>query len=197
MVLSKGIGAAGEELNAARDALIQALGRQSAFWGLGKTAGEMYAALYLSPGPVPLEEVARLLRVTKGNVSIAIRQLERLGMVRRTWQKGDRRVYFEAETDFWQIAHNVLAQRQKPEFDFSFKLVDESRRFAEVAPSSPEREFALRRLAALQEFYGVLDGLVRAALSLTPAQLKGVAETALTLLNGGLTGNGTKGADRP
>ncbi len=83
-----------DPLDEARDALIQALGRQSAFWGLGKTAGEMYAVLYLSPGTVSLENLALRLNVTKGNISVAVRQLEQLGMVRRSWQKGDRRVYF-------------------------------------------------------------------------------------------------------
>ena len=112
-----------DKLIQAEEALIRALGRQSAFWGLGKTAGEMYAVLYLSSAPVPLEEVARRLGVTKGNVSIAIRQLEQLGLARRSWEKGDRRVFFVAETDFWKIAHSVLSLRHKPEFDQSFALV--------------------------------------------------------------------------
>src|SRR3990172_1337252 len=101
------------------DLLVNALGRQSAFWGLGRTAGEMYAVLCLASEPVCLEEIARRLGVTKGNISIAIRQLEQLAMVRRSWRRGDRRVFFEAETDFWKIAHSVLGLRQKPEFSES------------------------------------------------------------------------------
>lgn len=165
-----------DKLVLARDALIQALGRQSAFWGLGKTAGEMYAVLYLSSEPLPLEEVARRLQVTKGNVSIAIRQLEQLGMVRRSWQKGDRRVFFEAESDFWKIAHSVLGLRHKPEFDQSFALVEESAHLAEQAEPSPEREQVIERLESLQEFYRLLDSVVEAAMAMSPAQLKAMME---------------------
>lgn len=165
-----------DKLARSRDALIQALGRQSAFWGLGKTAGEMYAVLYLSPEPVSLEEVAQRLKVTKGNVSVAIRQLEQLGMVRRSWQKGDRRVFFEAETDFWKIAHSVLGLRHKPEFDQSFFLVDESIRVAEQAEPSAERDTVLERLKSLQDFYRLLDSLVEVVLAMNPAQLKAAVE---------------------
>jgi len=52
----------------------------------------MYAVLYLSPGPIPMEELAAKLNVTTGNISVAIRQLEHLHLVRRSQQRGDRRV---------------------------------------------------------------------------------------------------------
>src|SRR3990170_5493776 len=138
-----------DKLAQAMDALVTALGRQSGFWGLGKTAGEMYAVLYLSPTAVSLQELAARLGVTKGNISVAIRQLEQLGMVRRSWQTGDRRVFFEAETDFWKIARSVLSLRQKPEFDQSFALVEEGALMAAEAPPSVEKKFVVQRLTAL------------------------------------------------
>ncbi|MDP2660057.1 MAG: MarR family transcriptional regulator [Dehalococcoidia bacterium] len=160
----------------ARETLARALGRQSAFWGLGRTAGEMYAVLYLSLGPVSLEDLARSLGVTKGNVSVAIRQLEQLGMVRRSWNTGDRRVFFEAETDFWKIARSVLGLRQKPEFDQSFALVEEAARLLEQVEPTPERDHARQRLEALREFYGLLDSLVEMALGMAPDALKAMVE---------------------
>lgn len=173
-----------EKLAPAVETLIDALGRQSAFWGLGRTAGEMYAVLLLASEPVSLQEIAQSLQVTKGNISTAIRQLEQLAMVRRSWRRGDRRVFFEAETDFWKIAHSVLARRQKPEFDQSFKLVQDSTRLAEQAAPSPERDAVIGRLRSLQTFYHVLDSLVEAALAMTPEQTKGLAEVFAALKAG-------------
>lgn len=180
-----------DQLAQSRDALIQALGRQSAFWGLGKAAGEMYAVLYLSAEPLSLEEMARRLQVTKGNISVAIRQLEQLGMVRRSRQKGDRRVFFAAETDFWKIAHSVLSLRHKPEFDQSFALVEESAHLAEQAEPSTEKNILMERLKSLQEFYRLLDNVVEAARALGPSQLKAMVEM-VTLLN-----NDQKPLDKP
>jgi DNA-binding transcriptional regulator GbsR (MarR family) len=161
--------------NNPQELLIQALGRQSAFWGLGKTTGEIYAALYLSREPVSLEDLARRLGVTKGNISVLVRSLERLGMVRRAWQKGDRRVYFEAETDLWQVARQVLEQRQKPEFDLSFQLVGQAVEEAGKLTEQPDALFTLERLRSLQDFYRTLDSLVKALLNLEPAQLAALA----------------------
>ncbi|MFZ5641952.1 MAG: GbsR/MarR family transcriptional regulator [Bacillota bacterium] len=165
-----------EKLALSRDALVEALGRQSAFWGLGKTAGEIYAALYLGTEPRSLEEVASSLRVTKGNVSIAVRQLEQMGMVKRSWRTGDRRVFFEAETDFWKISRSFLSLRHKPEFDQSFALLEMSVKLAGEAPNSAEKEEVLKRLNSLQEFYLLLDRVVEAVLSISPEELGKLVE---------------------
>ncbi|MCL2337104.1 MAG: MarR family transcriptional regulator [Firmicutes bacterium] len=161
-----------KKLLQSRELLIQAFGRQSNFWGMGKTAGEIFALLYFNAGPLSLEEVADGLSQTKGNVSVAVRQLEQLGMVHRSWQKGDRRVFFAAETDFMKIVYGVLALRQKQEFAQSFAMVDESLRLAEEASDSPEQRLVLARLAALQEFYTMVDETVQLILSKNPEQLQ-------------------------
>lgn len=170
-----------EQLARSQDAIVQALGRQSAFWGLGKASGEMYAVLYLSPAPLSLEELASRLGVTKGNVSVAIRQLEHLNMVRRSQQKGDRRIFFEAETDFWKIGRSVLSLRHRPEFAESFSLVEEGARLADGAKPSPDKELVTQRLQSLQEFYRLLDDAVEAVLSMSPDHLKKVLEMARLL----------------
>lgn len=176
-----------DKLDRSRELLVQALGRQSSFWGLGKTAGEIYGALYLSPDPLSLEDVAARLGLTKGNISIAVRQLEQLGMVRRSWQKGDRRVFFESEGDFWKIAQLFLGLRHKPEFSQSFAMLEESVRLAAEAGQSAERDKLLERLQSLQEFYRLVDRTVELVLSATPEKIKavmGMISTVFTAIDG-------------
>ena len=158
-----------------RDSLIEALGKQSSFWGLGKTTGEIFAVLYLSRQPVALAEIAGHLKVTKGNVSLAVRNLERLGMVRRSWRKGERKVYFEAETDFWKITRTVLEQRQKPEFDGSFRLVEKSLQAARGLPAPEDAVHLIERLENLSGFYKTIDHAVDAILAFDPGQIKAMA----------------------
>lgn len=159
------------ELAKARQRLIEALGRQSAFWGMGKITGELYAVLYLSEDPLSLGQLADELGVTKGNVSIAIRLLEQMAMVRRSMRPGDRRVFFAAEIDFWAIAQRVLERRQKPEFDESFRLVAEGLERARGAAPSAEQDFFLGRMQRLQGFYSELDQIVAAVLLVGPKRL--------------------------
>lgn len=166
------------DLRVACEQLMEALGRQSGFWGIGKITGEIYAALYLSKEPLSLAELAESLGVTKGNISVAIRTLEQLGMVKRSQRPGDRRVFFEAEPDFWLIAHRVLERRQKPEFDESFRILDESIKQAEDAPPSEDRMFVLQRLHALQNFYNELDQIVATILGLNPRRFSWLVRLA-------------------
>ncbi len=160
-----------DALGVARERLIEALGRQSGFWGLGKITGELYAVLYLSAEPLSLAELAGALGVTKGNVSVAIRLLEQLGMVRRSMRPGDRRVFFEAELDFWAIARRVLERRQKPEFNESFRMLKESISYAGRAQAGPDRDFMMGRMERLQHFYEELDQIVKVILIIGPEQL--------------------------
>lgn len=176
-----------EGLKAGRERLIEALGRQSAFWGLGKVTGQLYAVIYLAGEPLSLGELAGSLGVTKGNVSVAIRLLEQLGMVRRSIRPGDRRVFFEAELDFWLIARRLLERRQKPEFDESLRMVEDSLRCIRKTPAGPERDFILERLETLQGFYKELDQMVETILLIDPSRLNQLVQIAAGLqhLGGG------------
>ncbi|MEW6183783.1 MAG: MarR family transcriptional regulator [Bacillota bacterium] len=180
-----------DALEKARGRLIEAFGRQSAFWGLGKITGELYAVLYLSEKPVSLGELAEALGVTKGNVSVAIRLLEQLGMVRRSMRPGDRRVFFEAELDFWLIARRVLEQRQKPEFDESFGMIEDGLRQAGEAEAGGKRDFVSARLKRLKEFYEELDQIVETVLIIGPEKLSWLVKVVerLQQIGGSKKGN--------
>src|ERR1039457_2896203 len=105
------------DLNEARERMIENLSRISEFWGYSRAMGGLYAALYLSRGPVSLDDLVPIVGVTKGAISTNVRALEQLGMVHRHVRTGDRKDYYEADTNFWKIARTVLERRQKPEFD--------------------------------------------------------------------------------
>lgn len=147
--------------------LMSALGMQSGFWGMGRITGELYAVLYVSPKPLTLAEIATELGVTKGNVSVAIRRLEELGMVRRQYQPGDRRVYFVPNVDFWDIARHFLQRRYQPAFAASFQLMEDSIGQAEAEGNN----FIKERVQALKSFYDLLDRLTAVLLDANPAEM--------------------------
>ncbi len=165
------------EIDRAQGMLVEALGRQSLFWGLGKITGELYAVLYTSELPVSLAELAKTLAVTKGNVSIAVRRLEDLAMVRRQFVAGDRRVFFVAETDFWLIARRFLERRHRPEFDESFRLVRESLTEVESPNAESNRSIRAERIRALLNFYEDIDTVTNMLLELEPTQMQAMVKT--------------------
>ena len=99
---------------AARRKFVEAGGHTTQSFGLGRIIGQIYALLYLSPTPMCLDAIAKELGVSKASVSTTVRQLERWAAVKRVWVRGDRKDYYEAETDFHAVLrHGFLATIRK------------------------------------------------------------------------------------
>src|SRR6266705_2328998 len=96
-------GSSNTEWLVARSNFIEAGGHTTQSFGLGRIIGQIYALLYLSPIALCLDTIAEELGVSKASVSTTIRQLERWTAVKRVWMKGDRRDFYEAETDFQSV----------------------------------------------------------------------------------------------
>lgn len=80
----------------ARLRMVEAGGRVSQDLGMGRIVGEMLICLYLSPAEVSLDDLAAELELSKASASIATRQLESFGLIRRVWKQGDRRSYYRS-----------------------------------------------------------------------------------------------------
>ncbi len=152
-----------------QEGLMEAMGRVTSFWGFSRIMGQLYGLLYLSPKALTLDEMAESLAVSKGNVSINIRALERWNMVKTVWVKGDRKDYYEAETDFWKIVKGVLREREKKEFDLALDSVSrllEKSVAAQRAAKDEEAAFTAERLQKLEDFIRTMDKLVVTLLTL-------------------------------
>jgi DNA-binding transcriptional regulator GbsR (MarR family) len=154
-------------LKTAQQNFIQGMSRISNFWGFPRAMGAIYGAIYLSPTPLSLDEIVEQVGVTKGAVSTNVRQLERLGMVHKHILVGDRKDYYQAETDFWKMVKGILQEREKSEFDLALKTVSDSLALAQTDQDDPEMAaFYQERMGAMQNFFNTLDSLVGAILKL-------------------------------
>ena len=170
-----------EELTQAREHFIQGMSRISHFWGFSKAMGAIYGAIYLSSEPVSLDELVVQAGVSKGAVSTNVRTLERLGMVHKRIQLGDRKDYYIAETDFWKMVRGVLREREQSEFDQALRMVGESMALVEgmgedmeTAADVDTAAFYRERLQAMQGFFNSLDNLVGMLIALEDLRSKSV-----------------------
>jgi DNA-binding transcriptional regulator GbsR (MarR family) len=159
-----------DQLAIARQNFVQGMSRISHFWGFPKAMGAIYGAIYLSRQPISLDELVEQVGVTKGAVSTNVRTLERLGMVHKYMEVGDRKDYYTAETDFWKVARGMLREREKQEFDQALRTVGESlalARTSEALASDAElAAFYQLRMSNMQEFFNSLDNLVAMLMAL-------------------------------
>ena len=163
---------------------IQRMSGISQFWGFPKGMGAIFGVLYLSPEPLPLDDIVEQTGLTKGAVSTDVRALARLGLVHRSTRLGDRKDYYESETDFYKSIRAILKERQSSEFDravASVRVTLKKLRAGEGDIEAEQRAFLITRLEAMQAFFDALDGLVR-AISRLESLGPGTVQIILSLL---------------
>jgi DNA-binding transcriptional regulator GbsR (MarR family) len=82
-------------------------------WGFRKVLGKIWTLLYLNPEPLSASEIRDLLAMSTGNVSMALQELERWGIIKRTHGAISRRDYFESETHLWKMISRVFRERER------------------------------------------------------------------------------------
>ncbi len=152
-----------EEILQLKQDFISGMSNISGFWGFPKGMGAIFAVLYLSPGPLSLDELVAQTGLTKGAISTNVRGLARLGLIHHSSQLGDRKDYYVAETDFYRAVRAILSERRNNDFDQAVFTVEASLEKLKAGDhGDPERLFLLERLQALKDFFDALDSLFNA-----------------------------------
>ena len=157
-----------DELVMAKENLIQEMGRLSSFVGFNKAMGQIYGLLYLSIEPISLGEIAEQLGISKGNASLNIRYMERWGLIQPISKKGDRRDYYQAETNFWKIVRDILTERDKKEIDHTLNAIASMLSSVSTAgndETSNEIGFYKERLGHMLDFGNAINHMVQAFLT--------------------------------
>jgi HTH-type transcriptional regulator, glycine betaine synthesis regulator len=148
-----------KNLTTVNDSTVAGLGRLARFFGFSEVMGRLYGALLLSPEPLSLDDLTEGLQISKGSVSMNVRSLERWGMAKEIWVRGERKKYYMAESDMWTVIRNVLSGREMREVQLALQVLGDSvekLRVAEGDLSAEERETAayyLERIGELQAFF--------------------------------------------
>jgi len=145
----------------------EGLSQISRFWDFPKGMGSIFGVLYLSPTALSLDEIVQETGLTKGAISTEIRALARMGLVHRSSKLGDRKDYYEAETDFYAAIRSILKERQNSEFDRAVRSVKNTLTIIENNwVENEEWNFVYERVKALQDFFDAIDSLSKAVIRL-------------------------------
>lgn len=130
-------------------------GEMGSRWGINRTVGQIYALLYVSDEPLSADEIVNQLGVSRSNVSMSIKELQSWELVRVKHQTGDRREYYSAPDDIWQIVRTLADQRRKREVDPTLSVL---RDLIVTKPSSESDRYAQQRL---QQMHDLIELLVQ------------------------------------
>jgi DNA-binding transcriptional regulator GbsR (MarR family) len=131
-------------------------GMMARAWGINPTMGELFALLYVTGSDWTADDLRLHLRVSRGNVSMNLRELIGWGVVHKIHRKGERREYFRAETEVWTLFRRILAERKRRELDPTIGLLG---RLASEVSDDPALEGIRFRVESLRQFFGLVQSV--------------------------------------
>ena len=149
-----------------RVSAVEAVGDVIEFWGFKRNQGRMWAHLYLSTSSKSAAELQDELGMSKGSVSMLLRELEYWRVLKKT-RKPDRRAWlYSAETNLKEMISRVLKER---ELHFIAGVSETLKKVEREAKAEGVDPAILSRLTKMRIFS---DGMKKAMdLFITGAQL--------------------------
>ena len=100
-------------------------GEMAGRWGVSRSVAQIHALLFLAPEPLTADEIAATLAVARSNVSVSLKELQTWDLVSVTHVLGDRRDYFQARKDIWEVLTVIMDGRKKREIDPTLQVLRE------------------------------------------------------------------------
>ncbi len=130
-------------------------GEMGSRWGFNRTVGQMHALLVVSKDPLSANDIAESLNISRGNVSMGLKELQSWGLVQMHHVPGDRKDYFKSLGSIWDMANKVFEQRRKREMDPTLSLL---RDLLIDCPANEQEEYAQQQL---QEIHQLLESITQ------------------------------------
>jgi len=150
------------QLSPWEQALIDFFMQVAQFLGLPKSVGQIFGFLYASEQPLSLDDIAERLQISRGSASTGLNYLRRFDAVRTTFVLGDRREFYQVETDTARIAQGFLTDQVDPDIQSWGERLRFGREMLKLAGplAGPKPAFAAERLAQLEQWHGDITGAV-------------------------------------
>lgn len=177
---STGSTAPGEDLSSVRNSgspemaevvreFVEHWGLMARSWGINATMGELFALLYITGIDWTAEDLRKRLDISRGNVSMNLRELMAWGVVHRVHRTGERREFYRAEADVWTLFRRILTERKRRELDPTLVVLD---RAASRSKKDPELIPLHDRVVALKRFFSMINTLATRLSHLDPHELE-------------------------
>src|SRR6476620_6754299 len=130
-------------------------GEMGTRWGINRTVAQIHALLFLSPRPLPAEEIATTLAIARSNASHSLHQLPSCGIVRVGQVLGGRRDHFESMKDVIEMFRVITHERKKREIDPTLRLLQGC--ITEAGKAKSADRYTRERLTDLLQFFELAE----------------------------------------
>ncbi|MFN7664303.1 MAG: GbsR/MarR family transcriptional regulator [Inhella sp.] len=149
-------------------AFVSHFGEMGSHWGINRTVGQIYALIFVSPVPIHADDIAATLSFSRGNVSMGLKELQAWRLVRLKHLPGDRREYFEAPSDAWEVFRTLAEERRRREIEPTLSML---RNALLETPTSEADRIAQERMRGMHDLIDLMSTWFDDVQRLDPATL--------------------------
>lgn len=158
-------------------------GEMGSLWGINRTMAQIHALLFITDRPLSANEIMDELQISRGNVSMALRELIAWGIASRVHIKGERREYYTTEKDVWTMFRIIARERKKREVDPTIAVLQDSVAQLEDLPDE-QVQYERQQLENLLSFFETGVVVYRDLEAQSPNSILKLLGTALRLKRG-------------
>lgn len=144
-------------------------GEMGSRWGFNRTIGQMVGLLVINQKPLTANEISDALKISRGNVSMGIKELQSWQLVRVHHIPGDRKEYYAPNGTIWDLANRVFEERKKREIEPTLSILRDQ---IAAEAQSAEEKYAQ---AQMQQMHDLLETVTKWSAELqrlSPEQLQ-------------------------
>jgi DNA-binding transcriptional regulator GbsR (MarR family) len=146
------------EYQDAKRKFIEAWGTLGSSWGINRAMAQIHALLLVSTEPLSTEDIMQELQMSRGNVNMNIRALMDWGIVSKEHKIGERKEFFVAGKDIWELARQVSRERRRREIEPIIKVLSQVQ---DVSGDNQANVKEFKKVTGdLQDFSLKVDGLL-------------------------------------
>lgn len=128
-----------KDFNEAKSYFIATWGELGINWGINRTMGHIHALLLISPELLSADEIMEDLKISRGNANMNLRALLDWGLIYRRSKAGERKDFFTAEKELWNVFKKTLERRKTKELN---PMLDMIKKLSDVeADDATSKEF--------------------------------------------------------
>lgn len=142
-------------MNPKIEAFVMHCGEMGSRWGFNRTIGQMCGLIVISKEPLSAVSISEALNISRGNVSMGIKELQAWRLIQVQHKPGDRKEYYAPAGDIWQMAQRVFEERRKREVDPTISLL------RDILLDDAVTEQDKHAQAKLHEIHELLDSVSR------------------------------------
>ncbi|MBK1832610.1 GbsR/MarR family transcriptional regulator [Roseibacillus ishigakijimensis] len=167
-----------EKFKQTRENFVSQWGVMGSQWGINRTMAQIHALLMTAVEPLSTDEVMAELDISRGNAHTNLKELVNWGLLRIVTKKGERREFFEAEKDVWEMFRLILRERKRRELDPALAVLTRCKEESEGLECEEAKAFH-QQMADLEEFLSFASKMSDRASSLPQNK---AMQTALKIL---------------